>query len=1175
MGRVSASGVVARMKRLSRILPHGGRAIRPVGRRRVMRKTLYAALGLALVVVLPVGLAYVRLSTGPVSFDGLADRAAEAIAARIGERWRVSVAGSAIELKDGWLALRATGLDIRNQEGVLVVRAPDAIVSVDTASLMTGVFVAKAIEFRDLQLDASLDRTGALTLVPAGEAVEGETAAAPRPGPPAEAPMGSPSPGLPPDGSPQPSPVSKAVASLFDLVLEPTGIIGAIDRAKLTNARLRIVDQNRQERAAFRNVSATFERYAPDRRRFDLRLDGSAGGWRLQGDVTVQDGGRREGTVTATDVPIQDVLLFAGMSGLPVATDARLTGQLEAALVGGRLARLDARLGSSSGSIRIDDEDMPPVGLEAASVEGSWNEEQRSLALKNLTFRNRDTLIGLAGTLNAPAGQPWRLDLSGRNAVLGTTEPGDPAVAIETIAAAIVEQDGGIGLEKLELHGPTLNATMNGTYGTARDAKALEVNIFAEGTKVRSFLRLWPNLAVTKVRRYLAANLRAGTIETLGVSVAMSGEDLASAFSRQPIPDGSVRVDFAIADATLHINEGLPSLSRLGVAGSVTGTRAEVRAETGAIAFPDGRTLAVTNGRLSLPQIWSANADARIEFRLDGGADGVAALLRAPALREVTGELEFDPAQIRGQADLSVSLDLPIKNTPALAELPVTVNGTITGVGIDKAFGKERLENGQLSVSYTGGNLAIRGEGRFGGIPTIIDIRQPRNLPGEATISFSLDEAARARKGITLGTGLSGALAVRVSAPLGKAAKGGAKVEVDLTRATINNLLPGWTKPPGRPGKLSFVAQGGGADIRDLVLDSGPVQMRGSATVSSEGQIDRAELTTFKLSPGDDMRVQLDRSGSVYRATIRGNLADARPLIRQFTNPPAAGGPREGREVDIDLGVNILTGFNDEALTNATVKAGLRGKDLRQFQLGGKFRSAAVSAQLGRAERGPPSLAVQSRDAGATLRFLDIYRRMTGGELSFQISMGDGPQRGAVTMSSFALRNEPALRRIVAHQPQAMAEDRVANALTSPVDANEVLFTTLKAEFSRTASRLEFRDAVLFGNQVGFTLGGWIDYAKSLTDIAGTFVPAYGLNNAFAQVPLFGPILGGGQNEGLFAVSFRVSGSAASPTLTVNPLSAVAPGFLRKILGAIGAAADDVAGAAGSPGSASQPKPDR
>ncbi|MFL4990681.1 MAG: hypothetical protein ACJ8DV_05240, partial [Microvirga sp.] len=97
--------------------------------------------------------------------------------------------------------------------------------------------------------------------------------------------------------------------------------------------------------------------------------------------------------------------------------------------------------------------------------------------------------------------------------------------------------------------------------------------------------------------------------------------------------------------------------------------------------------------------------------------------------------------------------------------------------------------------------------------------------------------------------------------------------------------------------------------------------------------------------------------------------------------------------------------------------------------------------------------------------------------------------------------------------------------------------------------RLDFKDAAIWGNQIGFTLGGFIDYARDRLDIAGTFVPAYGLNNVFAQVPLFGPLLGGGQNEGLFAVNFRLNGQASAPSLSVNPLSAVAPGFLRKLFG--------------------------
>jgi len=62
----------------------------------------------------------------------------------------------------------------------------------------------------------------------------------------------------------------------------------------------------------------------------------------------------------------------------------------------------------------------------------------------------------------------------------------------------------------------------------------------------------------------------------------------------------------------------------------------------------------------------------------------------------------------------------------------------------------------------------------------------------------------------------------------------------------------------------------------------------------------------------------------------------------------------------------------------------------------------------------------------------------------------------------------------------------------------------------------------------------------------GTFIPLYGLNNMFGQIPLFGIFLGGGAKEGLVGVTFEVVGPTSGPTLRVNPISAVAPGLLRK-----------------------------
>jgi hypothetical protein len=90
------------------------------------------------------------------------------------------------------------------------------------------------------------------------------------------------------------------------------------------------------------------------------------------------------------------------------------------------------------------------------------------------------------------------------------------------------------------------------------------------------------------------------------------------------------------------------------------------------------------------------------------------------------------------------------------------------------------------------------------------------------------------------------------------------------------------------------------------------------------------------------------------------------------------------------------------------------------------------------------------------------------------------------------------------------------------------------------------KEGVLRGVQIGATMDGLIDYAASDVRLRGTFVPLYGLNNMFGQIPIVGVFLGGGSNEGLLGLTYEVVGSPGAPVLRVNPISAVAPGLLRK-----------------------------
>jgi hypothetical protein len=66
-------------------------------------------------------------------------------------------------------------------------------------------------------------------------------------------------------------------------------------------------------------------------------------------------------------------------------------------------------------------------------------------------------------------------------------------------------------------------------------------------------------------------------------------------------------------------------------------------------------------------------------------------------------------------------------------------------------------------------------------------------------------------------------------------------------------------------------------------------------------------------------------------------------------------------------------------------------------------------------------------------------------------------------------------------------------------------------------------------------------------DIGGTIIPAYELNSAIGEVPLLGDILTGGKGQGVFGLTFAIRGTMNEPKFIVNPVSALAPGFLRRI----------------------------
>jgi hypothetical protein len=127
-------------------------------------------------------------------------------------------------------------------------------------------------------------------------------------------------------------------------------------------------------------------------------------------------------------------------------------------------------------------------------------------------------------------------------------------------------------------------------------------------------------------------------------------------------------------------------------------------------------------------------------------------------------------------------------------------------------------------------------------------------------------------------------------------------------------------------------------------------------------------------------------------------------------------------------------------------------------------------------------------------------------------------------------------------------ESQLERAVTNGTQArrNDIDFSGMRVEFTRMPGRVALREGVVRGPLLGGTIDGVVDYGREDIHLHGTLVPLYGPNNLLAQLPLVGLFMGG-EKEGLFGITYEVVGKPGNPVLHINPISALAPGLLRKV----------------------------
>ena len=1058
------------------------------------------------------------LARGPLRLVGMHDQIQTSLQQRIGNRYEIAL-GPTYLMHNSWgVGLGFKGFKVRDAAGRTVLSAPSGKVGLDPFALPLLDVRVRRLELDGLDLGLRVADNGALSL-----AVASDSGSTPIPLASAASVGGG----------------ASGLAAFVRAAAEAmAGASQALDRLTLAHGHFEIRNDATQRSVVYKDFTVTFD-HSGSSANATISATGPAGPWTISARASDEDAPSL--SIQGHDLSFADLKAFDNKAP-PLTAEGPIAFKLDAELTPqSTLRAFNSRFTIGAGRVRINNPDAVPFFIDEASGAMAWDEDAHRFRIDRFQVLAGRTHVEAKGWIAPPAdaARVWRAHLESRGAQFGPERPGATPVALNSMVldARFLETTSQFFLDRLTARGPTVDVAVKAETAPDGDGSSLKLAVDAGPSATADLIRLWPQFVNPDVRDWCAHNLHGGRIQG-SMKADWTAADMDAMAHKRGLPRDSLHGQFTTRDVSVDLLPGLPPMMTDEGSGSFTGHEFTVSGNRATMALSPSRRVQANNLVFTVPDTTPRPiVDASAQAHMTGTADALADLLMREPLRRQAG-LTLDPATVKGQAEGNLVLDLKLGKTARPEDTQFHAAGTLDGLEIEKFIGDEKLDSATAAFQADRNHLKIVGDGDLLGAPTHVEVTRGPGEPGSATVTFALDAAARAKRGLNFGSWLTGSLPVKLKAPLTRAS---AEVEIDLTPASVDNPVPGLSKPAGKAGKATFVVKPTpeGASLSNIVVDMGVPMMRGSAQMGADGAVESATITEARIAPGDDFKVDVVNGPTSLKASVRGASLDARAFVKSLWQ----GTPAPGASKDFDLDARIATvkGANKQAMTGVELTAFRRRGETRLGSLRGRIGSGAVIATGSGGET-----RIMTSDAGALLRFADLYPRLEGGTLNLLLRSRGDVSAGEATLDNFVLRDEPALRQLVSAGRAHVSAD---GAVT--VDPSRVRFDKMTASFERSPGKLAIQDGVIYNPSMGLTAQGVIDFDHSRIDVSGSFVPAYTVNTMLTKIPLVGVLLSGGENDGVFGVSYRVHGAMSSPTLTVNPLSAIAPGILRRILGAI------------------------
>ncbi len=841
------------------------------------------------------------------------------------------------------------------------------------------------------------------------------------------------------------------------------------------------------------------------------------------------DGPQASFGVSITDVPAQDIASQAQALAWLTPLRAPISGSMRGTLGDdGSLGVLNASLHIGAGALQPT-EAVRPIPFQGARSYFEFDPVTETIRFDELSVESdwltgrasgSAQLVGLSsGTLQELVSQITVSEL--------VTNPANTYAEPLTLVGA--QADFRLKLDPFQLdlgemyveHADT-NILLKSRLTAATGGWHLDLDGSLDAITPEALMQLWPQKVSPKPRKWVSENLTGGQIRNGQFAVRS-----------EPGAKPVVYLNTDFEGSSIRFLKTMPPISDTEGMFNLVDGRFVVTTTKGQIMAPAGGAVDVSGTSFIIPDVGiKKRAPGVVRARASGNVTAVLSLLDEPPLR-ILRDVTFPVSVAEGQAVAIGTIALPLAERVQFEEIDFHVDGTLRDVSSDFLVPGHTVVAKELSLTASSAQVALSGQGAISGVPAEVAWAQKigPGADGSSTVSGTIALGPETVEAFEIGLPdgmLSGAGSGTFEVALGKGAPPRLTLNSDLVGLSLQIPELGWQKTASNSGNLSVSAQlGPDPGVDALNLSGAGLSVEGRLDVSATGGLELARFNSVRVGNWLNAQVDLVGRGKGVSPNIRIRSGSLDLQNAQFGTSANGGDAPERLDVVLDQLQITETWALTDFVGQFDPAGGLSGPF--QGRLNGRTK---VNGDLV-PENGRLAFRITSNDAGGVLKSGGLLTQARGG--TFQLILrpveDEGSYDGTLTVENTSIHDAPAMA--------ALLNAVSIVGLLDEMSGQGIQFSRVDARFRLDPDQLTLFEGSAVGPSIGLSMDGRYDVARKFMNMQGVISPAYFLNGIGQVVSRRG--------EGLIGFNYNLVGPASKPNVTVNPLSALAPGFLRGI----------------------------